>query len=79
MISSADEDGTVFTPSKADARLLLDLMPYYEQLAEQADSAKVMDAASILATIALKTGDYATAETYFRRVTELPLRAHSVV
>lgn len=70
MISSADEDGTVFTPSKADARLLLDLMPYYEQLAEQADSAKVMDAASILATIALKTGDYATAETYFRRVTE---------
>ncbi|MBE6435775.1 MAG: serine/threonine protein kinase [Akkermansiaceae bacterium] len=70
MISSADEDGTVFTPSKADARLLLDLMPYYEQLAEQADSAKVMDAASILATIALKTGDYATAETYFRRVTQ---------
>lgn len=70
MISSADEDGAVFTPSKADARLLLDLMPYYEQLAEQADSAKVMDAASILATIALKTGDYATAETYFRRVTE---------
>lgn len=70
MISSVDEDGAVFTPSKADARLLLDLMPYYEQLAEQADSAKVMDAASILATIALKTGDYATAETYFRRVTE---------
>lgn len=70
MVSSADEDGAVFTPSKADARLLLDLMPYYEQLAEQADSAKVMDAASILATIALKTGDYATAETYFRRVTE---------
>ncbi|MBR7109116.1 MAG: serine/threonine protein kinase [Akkermansia sp.] len=70
MISSADEDGAVFTPSKADARLSLDLMPYYEQLAEQADSAKVMDAASILATIALKTGDYATAETYFRRVTE---------
>lgn len=70
MVSSADEEGAVFTPSKADARLLLDLMPYYEQLAEQADSAKVMDAASILATIALKTGDYATAETYFRRVTE---------
>ncbi len=70
MVSSSDADGSVLVPTKADARLLLDLMPYYEQLAAQADSNsdKVTEAASVLAAIALKTGDYATAETYFRRV-----------
>lgn len=72
MVSSVDENGAALTPTRADARLLLDLMPYYEQLAAQADngSGKVSDASSILAAIALKTGDYATAETYFRRVVE---------
>ncbi len=70
MVSSPDSDDSVLAPTKADARLLLDLMPYYEQLAAQADSRsdKVTEAASVLAAIALKTGDYATAETYFRRV-----------
>lgn len=72
MVSTADENGSVLAPTRADARLLLDLMPYYEQLAEQADngSGKVFEASSVLAAIALKTGDYSTAETYFRRVAE---------
>lgn len=70
MVYTSSEEGGVFTPTRADARLLLDLMPYYEQLAEQEDSAKVIEAASVLATIALKTGDYTTAETYFRRVAD---------
>ena len=72
MVSSVDENGTVLAPTRADARLLLDLMPYYEQLAAQADngSGKVAEASAILAAIALKSGDYATAETYFRRVIE---------
>ncbi len=70
MVSSPDADEAVLAPTRADARLLLDLMPYYEQLAAEADSSsdKVTEAASVLAAIALKTGDYNTAETYFRRV-----------
>lgn len=71
MVHTSTDDGEDFAPTRADARLLLDLMPYYEQLAEQEDSAKVIEAASVLATIALKTGDYTTAETYFRRVIEV--------
>lgn len=81
MVSSPDDEGGVLSPTKADARLLLDLMPYYEQLAAQAESSdKVTEAASILAAIALKTSDYATAETYFRRVIEtVPVGSYSSV
>ncbi len=59
-------------PSRADVRLLQDLMPYYEQLASTGDlsSDKVREASSILATIAQQTGDYDMAEKYFRRVAE---------
>ncbi|MBE6418402.1 MAG: serine/threonine protein kinase, partial [Akkermansiaceae bacterium] len=72
MLTPAAEDGTALAPSQADARLLLDLMPYYEQLAAQDDmgSGKVAEASSILATIALKTGDFATAQTYFQRAVQ---------
>ncbi len=70
MVYTSSEENGEFAPTKADARLLLDLMPYYEQLTEQEDSKKVRDAASVLATIALKTGDYTTAENYFRRVAD---------
>ena len=72
MVSEENDGDSVLSPTRADARLLLDLMPYYEQLAEQADngSGKVADAAAILAAIALKTGDYSTAETYYKRVVE---------
>lgn len=82
MLSGSADEGGVLSPTKADARLLLDLMPYYEQLAEQADnnSDKVTEAASILATIALKTSDYATAESYFRRVIDaVPAGSYSSV
>lgn len=72
MVSLTGDDGSVLIPTRADARLLADLMPYYEQLAEQADngSGKVAEASSILAAISLKTGDYETAETYFCRAAE---------
>lgn len=64
-------DGSML-PTRADARLLQDLMPYYEQLASQSDisSDKVRDASVTLATIALQTGDYAMAEQNYRRVTQ---------
>lgn len=72
MVSRSGDESTVLSPTSADARLLLDLMPYYEQLVERAEngSDKVAEAASILATIALQTGDFETSETYFRRVVE---------
>lgn len=72
MVSDSSAEADFLPPSRADVRLLQDIMPYYEQLAGQAESggAKVTEACSILATIALKTGDYAMAEQYFRRVVE---------
>lgn len=72
MVSRSGDESTVLSPTSADARLLLDLMPYYEQLVASAEngSDKVTKAAAILATIALQTGEFETAETYFRRVAE---------
>lgn len=73
MVSHGEGDEDFLPPSRADARLIQDLMPYYEQLiaqAENGDSGKVTKASSILAAIALQTGDYSTAETYYRRVAE---------
>lgn len=72
MVYHGEGDEDFLPPSRADARLIQDLMPYYEQLVAHAGNggAKVIEAASILAAIALQTGDYATAETYFRRVAE---------
>lgn len=70
MVSEGSTEAEFLPPSRADVRLLQDIMPYYEQLAGQVESgsSKVIEACSILATIALKTGDYAMAEQYFRRV-----------
>ena len=66
-------DGSTLQPTKADARLLQELMPYYEEVLEQgSDSEEKMAAAcTTLATIALQTGDFATAEVYFARAAEL--------
>ncbi|MCQ2365056.1 MAG: serine/threonine protein kinase [Akkermansia sp.] len=66
-------DGSALQPTKADARLLQELMPYYEEVLEQGgDSEEKMAAAcTTLATIALQTGDFATAEVYFARAAEL--------
>ena len=70
MVTQGTSEEGFLPPSRADVRLLQDLMPYYEQLASQADSsnAKVTEACAILAAIALQTGDYAMAEEYYRRV-----------
>lgn len=66
-------DGTTLQPTKADARLLQELMPYYEEVLEQGDGgdAKMAAACTTLATIALQTGEFATAEEYFTRAVEL--------
>ena len=72
MVSQEDGDDDFLPPSRADARLMQDLMPYYEQIAARAESGseKMAEACRILASIALRTGDFATAETYYRRAAE---------
>lgn len=72
MVSQEDGDEDFLPPSRADARLIQDLMPYYEQIAAQAESGseKMAEACRILAAIALQTGDYETAETYYARAAE---------
>lgn len=66
-------DGTTLQPTKADARLLQELMPYYEEVLEQGggSDAKMAAACTTLAAIALQTGDFVTAEEYYRRAAEL--------
>ena len=72
MMNQGEGDDDFLPPSRADARLIQDLMPYYEQIAAQAESGseKMAEACGILASIALQTGDYATAETYYKRAAE---------
>ncbi len=66
-------DNTLWQPTKADAQLLQQLMPYYEEIAALADKEgdKMPDACRTLAIIALQTEDYATAEQYFTRSLKL--------
>lgn len=65
-------DNTLWQPSKADAQLLQQLMPYYEEIAAMADNQgeKMAIACETLAIIALQTGDFATAQEYFTRALE---------
>lgn len=67
-------------PSAADAGLMRDLLPYYEEIAAQAEQgdSKVIRACRILADISLQVEDYPTAETYYRRVYEAEPR-HSLL
>lgn len=62
-------DNTLWMPTKADARLLQQLMPYYEEIAalETNGGSKMADACQTLAIIALQTADYKTAQEYFTR------------
>ncbi len=66
-------DNTLWQPSKADAQLLQQLMPYYEEIAALADNGgeEMSAACRTLAIIALQTADYATAEQYFSRSLQL--------
>ncbi len=72
MVGKSTGDDDFPPPSRAGARLIQDLLPYYEQIVAgaQSGSAKMAEACSTLATIALQTGDYTTAETYYRRAAE---------
>ncbi len=72
MVGYGKADGDFLPPTRADARLIEDLMPYYEEIAAQADGSgdKVAAACHVLATIALQTGDADTAERYFARACE---------
>ncbi len=69
MMGKGGTDEDFLPPSRADARLIQDLMPYYEQIVADAErgSVKMADACLTLASIALQTGDYVTAETNYRR------------
>lgn len=62
-------DNTLWQPTRADAQLLLQLMPYYEEIISLADNggSKMADACQTLAIIALQTADYKTAGEYFTR------------
>lgn len=62
-------DNTLWQPTRADARLLQQLMPYYEEIISLADNggSKMADACQTLAIIALQTADYKTAGEYFTR------------
>ena len=75
-------DNTLWQPSKADAQLLQQLMPYYEEVTAMAEHKGAMmdEACQTLAIIALQTDDFATAEHYFARAQELcePLSADFV-
>lgn len=66
-------DNTLWQPSRADAQLLQQLMPYYEEIALMADNGKdkMASACHTLAIIALQTQDFATAQQYFARAAEL--------
>ncbi len=78
MVGKGGADEGFLPPSRADARLIQDLMPYYEQIVAgaQSGSEKMAEACLTLASIALQTGDYSTAETYYQRaIAQLP--AHS--
>lgn len=68
-----DSSGELMQPTRADARLLQDLMPYYEAISTRTDtgSSAMQAACYTLATIALKTEDADTAELYFSRAAEL--------
>lgn len=72
MTSKGNSEEGFLPPSRADARLIQDLMPYYEQIVAGAASGsdRMAQASLILASIALQTGDYSTAETYYRRAAE---------
>ena len=72
-MQSTDSEGqSLLQVTRADARLLQDLMPYYEQIASQAESGGMTmgTACYTLATIALQTDDRHTAQVYFRRALE---------
>lgn len=62
--------------TREDARLMQDLLPYYEQIVAQAEEGdgddKVAQACRVLAAIAQQTGDYAAAEHYYRRAAAGP-------
>jgi len=62
-------DNTLWQPSRADAQLLQQLMPYYEEIAAMAEKGGDMmaEACQTLAIIALQIRDYSTALEYFTR------------
>ena len=72
MLSTDSEGEASLQVTRADARLLQDLMPYYEQIASQAEGggADMGTACYTLATIAHRTGDADTARLYFHRALE---------
>ncbi len=60
-------------PSPNDTHFLATLMPYYQEIAQQGQlsKSKIADTNRIIGICALRTGDYALAETAFRRLYEI--------
>lgn len=59
-------------PTRRDAELLTELLPYYGELARRRDMTpvKLSEANRVLGTCALRTGNYALAEKAFRQLVE---------
>lgn len=72
MMTGGEGEQILQNVTKADAMLLLDLMPYYEQIASQGGPAEddMAIACYTLAAIAHRTGDDDTARLYYRRALE---------
>lgn len=73
MVGRGEPGSTLAPPTKADTRLLQDLMPYYEEIVGgEAHGGETMGQACFtLASLAARTDDNVTAEIYFRRAAEL--------
>lgn len=69
----SNADSEFLHVTKEDVRLIQDLMPYYEAIAAQDErpNEQVGRACGVLASIALKTLDFSTAEEYYRRAANL--------
>lgn len=64
-----NDNDYIMQPSRADVKLMQEILPYYAEIAEQGDhnQDEIALANSILASIAFRTGDYQISARYYRR------------
>ncbi len=73
---TVDGASSIDLPSRADAQLMHDLLPYYVEIADQgvngqASVTDIVQANRMLASIAFRMGDFAVSESQFRRALSL--------
>ncbi len=68
------------TPTTGGTELLSRLMPYYQAIAHQdkATTAQLVNAKNVIGTVAMRSGDYAIAETAFRDLAALQPSAYAL-